>query len=83
MNHPPYVINNVQRDLAVHAVSPNATHADGRQEYDFHNLFGHQILNATYYALLQATPQVRPFIIGRSTFAGSGKWDGHWGGDNT
>ena len=83
VNHPPYVINNVQGDLAVHAVSPNATHADGTQEYDVHNLFGHQILNATYNALLKAIPGVRPFIIGRSTFAGSGKWAGHWGGDNT
>lgn len=82
VNHPPYVINNVQGDLAVHAISPNATHADGTQEYDVHNLFGHQILNATYNALLQAIPGVRPFIIGRSTFAGSGKWAGHWGGDN-
>ena len=83
VNHPPYVINNVQGDLAVHAISPNATHADGTQEYELHNLFGHQILNATYHALLAAIPRVRPFIIGRSTFAGSGKWAGHWGGDNT
>jgi alpha-glucosidase len=83
INHPPYVINNVQGDLAVHAISPNATHADGRVEYDVHNLWGHQILNATYNALLRAIPKVRPFIIGRSTFAGSGKYAGHWGGDNT
>ena len=83
VNYPPYVINNVNGELAVHAVSPNATHADGTEEYDVHNLFGHQILNATYNALLSATPGLRPFIIGRSTFAGSGKWAGHWGGDNT
>ncbi|KAK5109944.1 hypothetical protein LTR62_006433 [Meristemomyces frigidus] len=83
VNQPPYVINNVQGDLAVHAVSPNATHVDGIEEYDVHNLFGHQILNATYQALLEVIPDKRPFIIGRSTFAGSGKWAGHWGGDNT
>ncbi|KAF2812950.1 uncharacterized protein BDZ99DRAFT_568229 [Mytilinidion resinicola] len=82
VNHPPYVINNVQGDLAVHAVSPNATHHDGVEEYDVHNLFGHQILNATYQGLLAVFPTKRPFIIGRSTFAGSGKWAGHWGGDN-
>jgi len=80
VNYPPYAINNVQGDLAVHAVSPNATHVDGTQEYDVHNLFGHQILNATYQALLSVFPGKRPFIIGRSTFAGSGKWAGHWGG---
>ncbi|KAL0935019.1 alpha-glucosidase [Colletotrichum truncatum] len=82
VNHPPYVIDHIHGDLAVHAVSPNATHHGGSQEYDFHNLFGHQILNATYHALLSVFPEKRPFIIGRSTFAGSGKWAGHWGGDN-
>lgn len=40
VNHPPYVINHVQGDLAVHAVSPNATHANGVQEYDVHNIWG-------------------------------------------
>jgi alpha-glucosidase len=82
VNHPPYVINHVQGDLAVHAVSPNATHHNGIMEYDVHNLFGHQILQATYVALLAAKPGKRPFIIGRSTFAGSGTVAGHWGGDN-
>ncbi|KAL2158027.1 hypothetical protein VTH06DRAFT_4837 [Thermothelomyces fergusii] len=79
---PPYAINNIHGDLAVHAVSPNATHHGGYLEYDFHNIFGHQILNATYQALLKIHEGKRPFIIGRSTFAGSGKWAGHWGGDN-
>lgn len=82
VNYPPYAINNVQGDLAVHALSPNATHSDGTQDYDIHNLWGYQILNATYNALLAVFPSKRPFIIGRSTFAGAGKWAGHWGGDN-
>lgn len=82
VNHPPYVIDHVQGDLAVHAVSPNATHSNGVEEYDVHNIFGHQIINATYHGLLEVFPGKRPFIIGRSTFAGSGKYAGHWGGDN-
>lgn len=84
INYPPYVINHDQdgHDLSSHAVSPNATHSDGVQEYDVHSLFGHQILNATYHGLLKVDEKKRPFIIGRSTFAGSGKWAGHWGGDN-
>ena len=82
VNFPPYVINNFNGELSVHGLSPNASHHDGTIEYDVHNLNGHQILNATYNALLSAIPGVRPFIIGRSTFAGSGKWAGHWGGDN-
>ncbi|KAI9705826.1 MAG: hypothetical protein M1836_005232 [Candelina mexicana] len=82
VNHPPYVINNVQGDLASQAISPNATHTDGTLEYDVHNLNGHLLLNATYHALLNVFPGKRPFIIGRSTFSGSGVWAGHWGGDN-
>ena len=82
VNHPPYTLNHVQGDLAVHAVSPNATHHDGTLEYDVHNLFGHQIMIATYNALLRIFPGKRPFIIGRSTFPGSGSVAGHWGGDN-
>jgi alpha-glucosidase len=46
------------------------------------NTYRHQILNATYQALLNIFPGKRPFIIGRSTFAGSGRLSGHWGGDN-
>lgn len=83
INYPPYVINNVNAELGGHAVSPNATHHNGVVEYDVHNLWGYQSLNATYHALLDIFPGKRPFIIGRSTFAGSGRVAGHWGGDNT
>lgn len=84
INYPPYAINNVQGDLAVHAVSPNATHNDAlkTQEYDVHNLFGFGIVNATYNALLNVFPGKRPFVIGRSTFAGAGTVAGHWGGES-
>ena len=83
INYPPYVINNINGELGGHAVSPNATHHNGVQEYDVHNLWGYQALNATNAALREIFPGKRPFIIGRSTFAGSGRSAGHWGGDNT
>lgn len=82
INHPPYAINHYHGDLAVHAISPNATHHNGVQEYDSHNLYGHQLLQNTYAALRATIPNQRPFIIGRSTFVGSGNYSGHWGGDN-
>ncbi|KAJ5053505.1 hypothetical protein NUH16_010577 [Penicillium rubens] len=82
VNYPPYAINNVKGALAVGAISPNATHADGTLEYDVHNLWGHGILKATYNALSAISPDARPFILGRSTFAGSGSYAAHWGGDN-
>ena len=84
INYPPYAINNNQgdHDLATHAISPNATHADGTVEYDIHNIYGLIQERAIYEALLEIHPNKRPFIIGRSSFAGSGKYMGHWGGDN-
>lgn len=76
---PPYAINNFHGQLGGKTVSPNATHHDGTVQYDFHNVWGHQLLNATYHSLLNIFPTKRPFIIGRSTFAGSGRVAGHWG----
>jgi alpha-glucosidase len=82
INYPPYAINHHQspHDLAVHAVSPNATHHDGTIEYNVHNIWGYLETRATYNALTDIHPGVRPFIIARSTFPGSGKVAGHWGG---
>jgi alpha-glucosidase len=87
LNYPPYVINHVQAGHALgkSAIAPNATHNDqyNTTEYEMHNLFGLQISNATYYALIELFPGKRPFTVGRSVFAGSGKTTSHWGGDNT
>ncbi|KAF2677493.1 glycoside hydrolase family 31 protein [Lentithecium fluviatile CBS 122367] len=87
LNYPPYVINNVQAGHALgkSSIVPNATHNDqyNTTEYEMHNLFGLQISNATYHALLELFPGRRPFTVGRSVFAGSGKTTSHWGGDNT
>ena len=82
INYPPYAINHHQfpHDLAVHAVSPNATHHDGTTEYDIHNIWGYRETVATYNALTDIHPGVRPFIITRSTFPGAGTVAGHWGG---
>ena len=80
INYPPYAINHHQfpHDLAVHAVSPNATHHDGTTEYDIHNIWGYRETVATYNALTDIHPGVRPFIITRSTFPGAGTVAGHW-----
>ncbi|KAH7130041.1 glycosyl hydrolases family 31-domain-containing protein [Dendryphion nanum] len=87
LNFPPYVINHVQpgHALGKSAIAPNATHNDASNttEYEMHNLFGLQISNATYHSLLDLFPGRRPFTVGRSMFAGSGKTTSHWGGDNT
>lgn len=66
-------------------ISPDATHSDpaNTTEYEMHNLFGYQSSNASYHALLELFPGQRPFSMSRGTFAGSGRFASHWGGDNT
>jgi len=85
LNFPPYVLNSVLagHSLVVGGIAPNATHNDptNTTEYEMHNLFGYGISNATYHALLSVFPGKRPFTIGRSTFAGSGRFTAHLGGD--
>ena len=68
---------------ATHAeVAINATHTRRYNELDVHNLWGMMEEKATYLALTTINPGKRPFIISRSTFPGSGRYTGHWLGDN-
>ncbi|KAF5371361.1 hypothetical protein D9615_009680 [Tricholomella constricta] len=82
LNTPPYAIHNGNGRLSIHALATNATHASGQVELDVHNLWGLMEEKATHIALQEISPGKRPFIISRSTFPSSGKWTGHWLGDN-
>ncbi|KAH7039727.1 extracellular alpha-glucosidase aglu [Microdochium trichocladiopsis] len=86
LNFPPYAINAPLdgHSLVKQVITPNATSNDGpynSTQYELHNLYGHFSGNATYHALLATKPGIRPFFVSRSTFAGSGAFAGHWGGD--
>ncbi|XP_012590021.1 PREDICTED: lysosomal alpha-glucosidase [Condylura cristata] len=48
--------------------------------YNLHNLYGLTEASASHRALVKARG-TRPFVISRSTFAGHGRWGGHWTGD--
>ncbi|KAH9911567.1 glycosyl hydrolases family 31-domain-containing protein [Epithele typhae] len=82
LNTPPYAIHNGDPSIADNTVSPNATHQNGLVELDVHNLWGMMEEKATHLALLSLRPNLRPFLISRSTFPSSGNWTGHWLGDN-
>ncbi|KIK64069.1 glycoside hydrolase family 31 protein [Collybiopsis luxurians FD-317 M1] len=82
LNSPPYVIHNGAGDLSVNTLATNATHVGGIVELDVHNMWGMMEEKATHLALLELQPGKRPVIIARSTFPSSGKWTGHWLGDN-
>ncbi|KAJ7236328.1 glycosyl hydrolases family 31-domain-containing protein [Mycena rebaudengoi] len=82
LNTPPYAIHNGSGRLSNHTLAPNASHAGGYAELDVHNLWGLMEAATTHKALKAVLPGQRPFIISRSAFASSGKWAGHWLGDN-
>lgn len=83
LTFPPYAINNFLpgHSLVKQVLSPDAVHRNGMTEYELHNLYGHTSANASYHALLEAIPGKRPWIQARATFAGTGNFSGHWGGD--
>uniref|UniRef100_A0A8C1LW00 alpha-glucosidase n=1 Tax=Cyprinus carpio TaxID=7962 RepID=A0A8C1LW00_CYPCA len=51
------------------------------KHYDVHNLYGWSHTKPTYDALLSTTGK-RGVVITRSTYPSSGRWAGHWLGDN-
>lgn len=53
----------------------------GAQHFDTHSLYGFTEAAATHAALLEVT-NMRPFVLTRSSFPGTGRFAAHWTGDN-
>ncbi|CAG8718850.1 17525_t:CDS:2, partial [Acaulospora morrowiae] len=85
LNNPPYKINNGGKRLSLDTLtlSMDAVHSKGMVDYDVHNLFGHMETMITYKIMGEKINKgKRPFLITRSTFSGTGRYAGHWTGDN-
>src|SRR5207248_8203343 len=50
---------------------------------EIHNVYGMENSRATYEGLLKLTPNLRPFVLTRATYAGGQRYAATWTGDNS
>ncbi|XP_046862383.1 lysosomal alpha-glucosidase-like [Xenia sp. Carnegie-2017] len=77
---PPYVPGIMGGFLTSKTICMGARHSNGIH-YNLHSLYGHSELIATSRAI-QNILRKRTLVISRSTYPSSGKYGGHWLGDN-
>ncbi|XP_023592691.1 probable maltase-glucoamylase 2 [Trichechus manatus latirostris] len=82
LNNPPFTPRVLDRVLFEKTLCMD-TEFYGGLHYDVHSVYGYSMAQATDSAMEAVFPNKRSLILSRSTFAGSGKFAGHWLGDNT
>ncbi|XP_045707250.1 sucrase-isomaltase, intestinal [Phyllostomus hastatus] len=87
LNFPPYMPELVKRAEGLHTrtMCMETEHilSDGSSvlHYNVHNLYGWSQMKPSHDGLRKATGK-RGIVISRSTYPTSGRWGGHWLGDN-
>ncbi|CAH8458144.1 unnamed protein product [Schistosoma turkestanicum] len=80
LDNPPYVPKILQNSLYDKTICPSALHYN-TTHYNLHNMYGYYMARVTNRVLTRMFPDKRPFILTRSSFAGSGLYTIHWTGD--
>lgn len=76
---PPYKIGHAEGIISNKTINTDIVHAgEGYVEYDTHNIYGSMMSSISRHSMQQRRPDVRPLVITRSTFPGSGTTVGHW-----
>jgi lysosomal alpha-glucosidase len=78
---PPYTPRVMDRDLDSKTICPSSIQFLSNH-YNLHNMYGHFEAIATFNALRTIESTKRPFVLTRSSFAGTGRYSAHWSGDN-
>ncbi|ELK15857.1 Sucrase-isomaltase, intestinal [Pteropus alecto] len=87
LNYPPYMPELTKRNRGLQFRTPcmetEQILSDGTRvsHYNVHNLYGWSQGKPTFDALRKTTGK-RGIVISRSTYPSSGRWVGHWLGDN-
>uniref|UniRef100_A0A8D0L7P9 P-type domain-containing protein n=1 Tax=Sphenodon punctatus TaxID=8508 RepID=A0A8D0L7P9_SPHPU len=81
LNYPPFTPRILDSIMYSKTICMDSVQHWG-QHYDVHNLYGYSMTLSTEEAIKLVFPGKRSLILSRSTFAGSGKYTGHWLGDN-
>lgn len=81
LDFPPYTPRVIGQILASRTVCPSAQQYLSNH-YDLHNMYGHFEARASNAALRSVNPNKRPFVLTRSSYAGTGHYAAHWSGDN-
>lgn len=85
LNYPPYAINNggIEQDIFLTVLPMDVRHTNNVPHLAYHNLYGASWSLRTAQAMEHLEPGRRHFLLGRSTFPGSGRFTATWLGDNS
>ncbi|KAM6442830.1 sucrase-isomaltase, intestinal [Liasis olivaceus] len=81
LNYPPFTPKILDGVMYSKTLCMDTIQKAGKH-YDVHSLYGYFMSIATDKALQTIFREKRSFLLSRSTFSGSGKFTGHWLGDN-
>ena len=81
-DQPPYTPKVLDGSLSAKTICPGSRQYLS-SHYNLHNMYGHFEAIATNNALKSIIFNKRPFLLTRSSFAGTGQYSAHWSGDNS